>query len=115
MPGEQAFAERQTEAFDLCAGMLSGGRVDEALQRLTGEESGRFAFDERIGEVTLETAADSQIASVVPIAAADDPQHAEMRFAMAAGADAEHAATIAQESRGPRRSGQGGVSRIMSD
>ncbi len=114
MPGEQAFAERQTEAFDLGAGMLPGGRVHEALQRLTREESGRFAFDERVGEVTLETAADGQIASVVPIAAADDPQHAEMRFTMAAGADAEHAATIAQESRGPGGRSTGG-SRIMSD
>ena len=57
MPAEQAFAERQTEALDLGAGMLPGGRMHEALQRLAGEESGRFAFDERVGEVTLETAA----------------------------------------------------------
>ena len=114
MPGEEPFAERQTEAFDLGAGMLTSGRVHKALQRLTREESGRFAFDERIGEVTLETAADGQIASVVPIAAADDPQHPEMRFTMAAGADAEHAATIAQELRRPDVRSTGG-SRIMSD
>ncbi len=65
--------------------------MHEALQRLAGQQSGRFAFDERIGEVTLETARDGQIASVVPIAAADDPEHAQPRFTVAAGADAEHA------------------------
>jgi len=101
MPTKQAFAERQTEAFDLRAGMFTSGGVHEALQRLAGKESGRFAVDERVRKVALEAAADGQIARVVPIAAADDPQQAEMRFTMAAGADAEHAATIAQEARPP--------------
>ena len=48
---------------------------------------------------------DRQIASVVAVAAADDPQHAELRLAMAAGADAGHAATIAQRSPGVLRVG----------
>jgi hypothetical protein len=50
----------------------------------------------------------------VPIAAADDPQHAEVRLAVAAGTDAEHAGDNNTGVPGGWRVG-GGASRIMSD
>ena len=94
MAAEQPLAERQPETLDLGARMLAGGGMDQALQRFAGEQTRRPAVDEGVGEIPFETAGDSQVAGVVPIAAADDSQHAEVRLAVAAGADTKHAGTI---------------------
>ena len=60
------------------------------------------ALDERLGEVPFEAAGDGQVTGVVPIAAANDPEHAEVRLAVTAGTDTKHGGTITQ---GCERSG----------
>ena len=100
---EQPLAERQPEALDLGAGVLPGGGVDQVLQRFAGQEARRAAVDERVGEVAFEAAGDGQVAGVVAIAAAHDPEHAQVRLAVAAGTDSKHGGTIAQGRQRQRR------------
>ena len=91
MPGEQALAERQTEALDLGAGMLRGrsrARGSSAPRR--GASPADLPSTNASAKSPSKRQRDGQVPGVVPIAAADDPQHAELRFAVAAGADAEH-------------------------
>ena len=104
MAAEEALAERQPEALDLGAGMLPGGRVDQALQRFARQEARRAAVDEGVGEVALEAAGDGQVAGVVAIAAAHDPEHAQVRLAVAAGTNSKHGRTITQGRSGRTRS-----------
>ena len=87
---EQAVAERQPEALDLGAGMLPGGGMHQALQRLARQQARRSPVDEGVGEIAFEAAGDGQVAGVVAIAAAHDPEHAQVRLAVAAGTDSEH-------------------------
>ena len=121
MCAEQALAEGHPESLDRGAGMLPGRGVDQALQRLAGDEPRRSALDERVGEVPFEPAGDGQVAGVVPIAPANDPQHAEVRLAVTAGTDTKHGGTITQgcERSGGELDGSGSDgtrgSRIMSD
>ena len=82
--------------------MLPGGGMHQALQCFARQEARRSPFDEGVGEVPFEPAGDGQVARVVPIAAANDPEHAQVRLAVTAGADTKHGATITQ---GWRRSG----------
>ena len=70
--------------------MLPGGGMDQALERFAGQEARRAPVDEGVREVAFEAAGDGQIASVVAIAAAHDPEHAQVRLAVAAGTNSEH-------------------------
>ncbi len=111
---EEAFAERHPEALDRGAGMLPGGRMDQALQRFAGQEAGRASGDEGVREVAFEAAGDGQVAGVVAIAAAHDPEHAQVRLAVAAGTNSKHGR---HNNTGPQRQtrSSGRASRIMSD
>ena len=109
MAAEQPLAERHPETLDLGARVLPGGGMDQTLQRFAWEQPRRPAVDEGVGEIPFETTGDSQVAGVVPIAAADDSQHAEVRLAVAAGADTKHARTITHACRDARCSSQGAV------
>ena len=97
---EQAVAERHPEALDLGAGMLPRGRMDEALERFARQEARRTPVDEGVREVAFEAAGDGQVAGVVAIAAAHDPEHAQVRLAVAAGTDSKHGR---HDNTGPRR------------
>ena len=80
MGGEHAPAERETEDFDLGAGMLARGLVHEGLEGFAGNDAVGAAFEECRREVSLEADRDGQIARIVPVAAAHDAQHAQPGF-----------------------------------
>ena len=58
--------------------------MDEVLQRLTRHQAVGPALAKRRREVPLEPQRDRQLPGIVTIAAADDPQHAQTRFTVAA-------------------------------
>ena len=92
---EHAAAEREAEHFDLGARMLARRLVDEGLERLAGNEAVGAAFEERGREVAFEPDRDRQIAGVVAVAAADDAQHPQAGFALAARTKSRHPRTVA--------------------
>jgi hypothetical protein len=87
---QHATAERETEHFDLGAGMLACRRVDECLEGLAGYEAVGSPLAERGREVAFEPDRDRQIAGVVAIAAADDTQHPQAGFALATRTKSRH-------------------------
>jgi hypothetical protein len=72
MLAHEPLAERETKHFDRAAGVPSGGGVNHRFESLARKDRRRTAFDERLGEVAFEPAANREIASVVAIAAPDD-------------------------------------------
>jgi hypothetical protein len=70
--------------------MLSRRGVDEVLQRFTGDHAGRTAFAKRIGEIPFESQRNREIARIVPVAPANETEHADAGLPMRAAAYVNH-------------------------
>ena len=87
---QQLAAQLETEGLDFAGRMLSRRRVDEVLQRFAGDHPGRTAFAKCAGEIPFEPQRNREIARIVPIATANETQHADAGFPVRAPADVGH-------------------------